>query len=830
MKKLIPTALFLIWSFTSYITFGQGTHFNYISPVPGSEYINPEQSIILKTGTLFDIESIDECNIEIKGSETGNHSFTWKISEDSKSIVIIPDNSFIYNETVSVNITQGLKTNDGSEISGTSFNFKIKTQDNLKLLEEYYRNEYGNEAPKNNEIERKPTSRTFGRDYNVPANYPEPVVTHYGETDDDYLFFDLNPRLGSQQYKNYLSINDKFGVPIFFRRTENNSLNFHKLPDGRLAYARNDYGHPENEKYFFLDSAYVVVDSVKTGNGYNMDGHDMLLLENGHYLLMSYDPQPVNMSLIVIGGNPNAIVTGLVLQEVDIAGTVYFQWRSWDYFSILDATDDINLLAAQIDYVHGNAFAFDTDGNLLLSSRHLDEITKIDYETGNIIYRFGLNSKNNEFTISNDPVGFSHQHDIRVQPNGNITLFDNGNLHPNPFSQAIEYDISESDRTATRVWNYQHNPPVYGPATGSFRRSETGKNLIGWGATGPLAASELDENDNPTFDVFLPDGVLSYRTLKYPWKTNLFTTPSLIEFGNFNGYNEPKKMIIPIYNNSANQIRINSTYNHSGIFEVVDELPITIMAGETEELTVSFDPAEVGTYDDRLTLNYDKFSLSSTERIARQLDLNGIWDNSVPSVTFLPEFGTSGVDPETAIIVLFSEPVRKVGGEMINNDDIPDLFIFKTSNQWGDDIPFTGYISEDRQQITIFPDIILAEMQQYFVQLLSMTIEDDQENAIEFPETTVFTTGVLTNMESNNDADGILLYPSPFIESLIIISKDQPIGYIKIYKISGVEIYNSYTSYHRIEIDTRHVSNGIYFVKIINDLGKSSISKIMKIM
>jgi len=53
-----------------------------------------------------------------------------------------------------------------------------------------------------------------------------------------------------------------------------------------------------------------------------------------------------------------------------------FQWRSWDHFQITDATHE-NLLASNIDYVHGNAIEIDTDSNIIISSRHMDEITKL---------------------------------------------------------------------------------------------------------------------------------------------------------------------------------------------------------------------------------------------------------------------------------------------------------------------------------------------------------------------------------------------------------------------------------------------------------------------
>jgi hypothetical protein len=189
--------------------------------------------------------------------------------------------------------------------------------------------------------------------------------------------------------------------------------------------------------------------------------------------MMSYDNQKVPMDTVVSGGDPNAEVIGLVIQEIDENKNVVFQWRSWDHFEITDATHNIDLTLPSIDYVHGNAIEIDTDGNILISSRHMDEITKIDRQTGEIIWRWGGEfCENNQFTFINDPVGFSHQHDIRKLPNGNFTLFDNGNLHDPQFSRAVEYKLDEVNKTAELVWEYRNNPESYSFAMGSYRRFE----------------------------------------------------------------------------------------------------------------------------------------------------------------------------------------------------------------------------------------------------------------------------------------------------------------------------------------------------------------------
>ncbi len=112
------------------------------------------------------------------------------------------------------------------------------------------------------------------------------------------------------------------------------------------------------------------------------DAHDYLLLPNGHALLFANDVEPVDMSQVVPGGNPDASVTGLVVQELDASKNVIFQWRTWDYLPI--TASYIDLTQPTVDLIHGNAIAVDADGNILLSMRHLSSIVKINRQTGDV--------------------------------------------------------------------------------------------------------------------------------------------------------------------------------------------------------------------------------------------------------------------------------------------------------------------------------------------------------------------------------------------------------------------------------------------------------------
>jgi hypothetical protein len=223
--------------------------------------------------------------------------------------------------------------------------------------------------------------------------------------------------------------------------------------------------------------------------------------------------ETVDMSQIVPGGSKDATVEGSILQELDKNKNVIFQWRSWDHYQITDATHE-NLTALNIDYVHANAIEIDTDGNILLSARHLDEITKINSQTGDIIWRWG--GKNNQFTFVNDSIAFSHQHAIRILPNDDKIFFDNGNFHTPPFSRAVEYNLDEVKKTAVLVWQFRNNPDIFGSALGYVQRLANGNTLISWGQA-DTTLSEVTPEGTVALQMTLPVSDWTYRVYRLPF-------------------------------------------------------------------------------------------------------------------------------------------------------------------------------------------------------------------------------------------------------------------------------------------------------------------------
>jgi outer membrane protein assembly factor BamB len=241
-------------------------------------------------------------------------------------------------------------------------------------------------------------------------------------------------------------------------------------------------------------------------------------MENGNVMLMSYYPH--DSDLTALGGSPNASVIDLIIQELDPADNVVFEWSSGDHFDITDMTKQHSITAQTIDYVHGNALDTCDDGNIILSCRHMDEVTKINRTTGDIMWRFGgKDARHHDFEIINDPLGgFSHQHCARWLGNNHILLFDNGNYHSPGMSRAVEYELDEENMTATLVWSYEDGS-TWTRFMGSVQRLPDGNTVICWGNHNNVI-TEVRPDGTKAFEISIPSDMYTYRGFRFEWQAD----------------------------------------------------------------------------------------------------------------------------------------------------------------------------------------------------------------------------------------------------------------------------------------------------------------------
>lgn len=505
--------------------------FIYISPLPGSSFNLPRTNIIIKSKNLLDISSANQNNIlSVNGTQSGTHSGKISVADDGRTILFNPDIAFSNGETVNVTLNEGLKNSFGTQIGGLSFDFSISTDNTpplnaFEIMTKEFRNIPAGYNTLTSKTLQKNSSVKSTLSVNVPNDFPNFSISESAQSP-GFVFMDNNNWNPSVLNQPFIMILDNTGAPFFYKRIPENALDLKLQPNGLITYYDGSKGF-----YCGMDSTFTVVDSFSCGNGYITDMHDIQLLTNGHFLLIGDDYEQIDMSQVVPGGNPKAQVVGIVVQELDRNKNVVFQWRSLDHFQITDATSDIDLAAATVDYVHSNAITMDKDGNLMLSSRNLDEITKINRQTGDIIWRLG--GKNNRFSLLNDNVWFSHQHDIRRLANGNISLFDDGNLHWSIApSRAVEYNLDEANKTVSLVWSFE-NDNEYSGAMGNVQRLSNGNTMIGWGGGSP-SVTEVTPAGQKVYELTLSPNIYSYRAYRFNLSKGYYTSfvPNLISPAN----------------------------------------------------------------------------------------------------------------------------------------------------------------------------------------------------------------------------------------------------------------------------------------------------------
>lgn len=513
MKITFLFAFLLLISHTK--TFA--TEIEYLYPKANTDKHSVETPIIIRFSEDVQLEKIIE-NIEIKGKISGNHKFKAYLSDDKRTISIRTENRFAPNEQVQMNIL------------GKQYSFrttKVLPIEQKKIFAEYFASQYPEISNLLNTISPKEEQNRLLND-TIPSDFPNVIINSVNNPAPGYIYI-ANFGMGAE--RSYLMILDNDGKPVKYKKVPVPGFDFKMQPNGLITNARIITSHiPQGwgwaESYMeVMDKDLNVIDTVQCQGGYVADFHDFKILPNGHYLLQAYDPQPIDMSEIIEGGNPNAIVLGSIVQELDANKNVVFQWRSWDHIRITETYAPLTGIA--LDPVHINAVELDYDGNLLISSRHLSEITKISRATGAIIWRLG--GLQNSFKFigeheENAPTYFSYQHDIRRLPNGNITLYDNGNQHNPRYSRAVEYKLDEDNMTATLVWEYRNNPDIFGETMGSAQRLPNGNTIIGWGGVTSnfyRTVTEVTPNNELALELSFPKGVsfqtTSYRAYRFPY-------------------------------------------------------------------------------------------------------------------------------------------------------------------------------------------------------------------------------------------------------------------------------------------------------------------------
>jgi hypothetical protein len=288
---------------------------------------------------------------------------------------------------------------------------------------------------------------------------------------------------------------------------------------GRILEA--GFGQGEDVIY---DSSYRRLASVRAGNGYAADLHEIRLTAQGTAWIDAFSP--VEEDLSAVGGASSAIVTDSVVQEVDIpTGLVMWEWHALGHLPLQESQAELARHGYPWDYAHVNSIDPGRSGDVLLSARSMWAIYDVDIHSGGVRWRLG--GKNSTFKL---PPGteFYWQHDARFQPGGVISLFDNGSEPPKEKqSRGLLLRLAPGSRTVSLAGQFA-NPArtLLAASQGSMTRLADENWLLGYGRLPDF--TEFDRSGRVLIDAALGRNVQDFSVDLSQWTGHPRTRPSVL--------------------------------------------------------------------------------------------------------------------------------------------------------------------------------------------------------------------------------------------------------------------------------------------------------------
>ena len=266
-----------------------------------------------------------------------------------------------------------------------------------------------------------------------------------------------------------------------------------------------------------VNRAYRPVATVRAANGLAEDSHELLLTPQGDAYITAASPVWLRVT--------RSPTIDWVVQEIDLrTGLVLFEWHALDHVPLSSSWVSVRSARAFFDPFHLNSIALAPDGNLLVSMRNTNAEYLIDRRNGHVLWTLG--GKRSSFRMGPGTRTWA-QHDANLQPDGTVTIFDNGGGLPfvHPQSRGLRVRLDTRRMTATLIREYDHNPPLNVSVEGGMQLLDDGNAFIGWGAEQYF--SEYDPAGRQIFDAHFNDPIASYRAFRCDWSAQPATAPAL---------------------------------------------------------------------------------------------------------------------------------------------------------------------------------------------------------------------------------------------------------------------------------------------------------------
>jgi Arylsulfotransferase (ASST) len=272
-----------------------------------------------------------------------------------------------------------------------------------------------------------------------------------------------------------------------------------------------------------MDANYQTIATIRAGNGYRADLHDFQMTPNETAYITVYNT--VRCDLTPVGGVRNGVLIDTAVQEIDVkTGLVRWEWHSLDHVGVAESHTPVPTTATPWDWFHLNSIDHEPNGNLLLSGRSTWAAYQLQARSGAILWRLGGTHSSFKMGPATET---AWQHDARLQPDGTVTMFDDGsNPRIHYQSRGVRVSLDAAHHAARLVRSYPHpDGPLLADSQGNMQTLPDQSIVIGWGAV--PSVTELAKDGSALLDAHLPPGSSSYRAFRFPWSGHPLWLPGV---------------------------------------------------------------------------------------------------------------------------------------------------------------------------------------------------------------------------------------------------------------------------------------------------------------
>jgi hypothetical protein len=275
-----------------------------------------------------------------------------------------------------------------------------------------------------------------------------------------------------------------------------------------------------------LDDRYRPIARARGGNGLAADLHDFRLAGDGVAYTTAFNP--IRCNLTSASGAADGALIDTAIQELDLrTGLVRWEWHSLDHVAVGES-ETSPPKGAPWDWFHLNSIDLEPGGDLLISARSTWAAYQLQGGTGEILWRLGGNHSSFAAGAGGSGTKTAWQHDARMLPSGEITMFDDGSNPPeHPYSRGVRLSIdTKRRRTRLRASYYGPRPLLLSASQGNMQTLPSGNVVLGFGGIPEIR--EYSPSAYVLFAAHLSYDMSSYRAFRFPWSGLPASPPAVL--------------------------------------------------------------------------------------------------------------------------------------------------------------------------------------------------------------------------------------------------------------------------------------------------------------